>query len=207
MTPLEFIEKLRYEFAELNSKILRHPFIMDAVEGKLSLDKMKLLISQQYYIASNDAKALAIMYSRSNYPANTFFLKLLESHQLALNHLEKTLKFFNIENIKPLARAVSYTHFLFHLAYFASIEEQIVAIVINFPVFIENINKIGKALKEKYNIVEASFFEEARWDKEAEFLGLKILEKYDLEKNERIKELVRLIQEYELEFWDAIYYD
>lgn len=65
--------------------------------------------------------------------------------------------------------------------------------------------KIGKILKEKYNL-EISFFTQARWEREVEFLALKILEKYELHKDERIKEAARLIQEYELEFWDEMYF-
>jgi hypothetical protein len=39
MTPLEFIEKLRHELEEINQKITKHPFILDAVQGKLSIEK------------------------------------------------------------------------------------------------------------------------------------------------------------------------
>jgi len=205
MTALEFLERLRYELSEINNKILRHRFITEIVEGKLDINKIKDFAEQQFYIASNDAKALAIMYSRSNFPENDFFLKLLIEHQEALKRLMNFLKNLNVDvsKIKPKAQTVAFTHFFFKLAFLHNIEEQIVCILINFPIFIENLNKIGKALKEKYNIQEVSFFEEAKWDKELEFLALKILENYKLGENVKIS--ARLIQEYELMYWDSFY--
>jgi len=206
MTPLEFIEKLRHELEEINQKITKHPFILDAVQGKLGIEKIRLFIEQQHYVALNDAKALAIMYSRSDFPDNEFFLRLLVSHQKALERLNKIIHHFNIDvnKIKPISKAISYTHFLFHLAFFGSIQEQVIAIIINFPIFIESINKLGKALREKYQFSEVSFFEEAKWDKELEFLALKILEKHDFQ-TPSVKNAARLIQEYELEYWDCLY--
>lgn len=205
MTPLEFIEKLRHELKDINDKILKHPFITEAVQGNLSLDKIKLFVENQFYIASNDSKALAIMYSRAEYPDNEFFLKLLVSHQKALERLRDLINYFKIDlrEIKVNARIVSYTHFFFNLAFLGSLQEQIVAILINFPIFIEAINKLGKALKENYQIQEVSFFQEAKWDRELEYLALKILEKYNLQ-DEKIKRTARLIQEYELEYWDSL---
>jgi len=207
MKPLEFLEKLRYELQDINQKILRHKFIEELSQGKITIEKIKYLLEQQYYIASRDAKALALMYSRSEFPDNDFFLNLLNGHQEALRRLEQSFSILGIdkEKIKPNYKAIAYTHYFFNLAFFGSIAEQIIAILINFPIFIENLIKIGKILKEKYNL-EISFFTQARWEREVEFLALKILEKYELHKDERIKEAARLIQEYELEFWDEMYF-
>jgi len=206
MQPLEFLEKLRYELQDLNQKILRHKFIEELSEGKLSIEKIKYFLVQQNYIARRDAKALAIMYSRSDYPENDFFLKLLVSHQEAIKNLEISLEKLGLkeQEIMPNPKAIAFTHFFFNIAYFNSLPEQIIAILINFPIFIENINKIGKLLNEKYGIY-LPFLVEAKWDRELEFMALKILEKYDLEKNKDIKDIARLIQEYELQFWDAVY--
>jgi len=205
MLPLELLEKIRYELSEINSRILRNNYIKSLNELKFSINAIKLFVEQQYYIATNDAKAIAIMYSRTDYPDNIFFFKLLEGHQVALERLDKLLKYFNIdkEKIFPLPSVVAYTHFLLKLALHHTIQEQIFSILINFPIFIENINKMGKILKEKYNLEELSFFVDAVWEKEIEFLGLKILEKYDLN-FEKILKVVKMIQEYELMYWENL---
>ncbi|HLI45667.1 MAG TPA: hypothetical protein VKU94_00560 [Geobacterales bacterium] len=206
MKPLEFLEKLRYELQEINLKISRHRFIEDLSQGKISIDKIRNLLQQQYYIARSDSKALALMYSRSEYPDNDFFLKLIISHQEAIKKVDESLDKLGIkkETIVPNPRAVAFTHFFFYIAYFRSLPEQIILILINFPIFIENINKIGLLINKNYNLY-LPFFVEAKWDRELEYFALKILEKYSLEEYKEIPLLALTIQKYELEFWNAIY--
>jgi TENA/THI-4/PQQC family. len=206
MIPLEILERLRYSLSEINSQILRNNYIKGLSELKFNLNAVRLFSEQQYYIASNDAKAIAIMYSRSDYPDNTFFFKLLEGHQIALERLERLITYFNIEKEKiyPLPSVVAYTHFLLKLSLFHPIQEQIFAILINFPIFIENINKMGKILQEKYNFPEVSFFVDSKWEREIEFLALKILEKYDIN-FEKVFKTTKMIQEYELIYWESLY--
>jgi len=119
MKPLEFLEKLRYELQDINQKILRHKFIEELSQGKITIEKIKYLLEQQYYIASRDAKALALMYSRSEFPDNDFFLNLLNGHQEALRRLEQSFSILGIdkEKIKPNYKAIAYTHYFFNLAF------------------------------------------------------------------------------------------
>jgi len=209
MKSREFIERIRLDLHDINSKILNHKFIKDLSEGKIELNKIKYFLSQQYYIATHDARALAIMYSRCEYPDNEFFFQLLLGHQQALKNLTKDLKSLSIDPsiIKEILnhKAIAYTNFLLSLAWYGTLEEQIVAILINFPIFVSNINKMGSILKERYGI-EVKFFLEAKWEKDLEDLGLSILDKLTLEGREKELRLIsRLIQEYELDYWDAVY--
>ncbi|MEM0374011.1 MAG: hypothetical protein QXL33_07800 [Sulfolobaceae archaeon] len=210
MNARELIKEIRDEVKDLNEKILNHKFVKDIMKGNINLNKIKYFLVQQYYIARNDARALAIMYSRADYPDNEFFFKLLLGHQNALKALNDDLKSFNInfDNVVYSLnyRAISYTHFLQNLAYYGSLEEQIVAILINFPIFVININNIGNVLKERG--IEVKFFLGAKWEEDLEDLGLKILDKnldIDKEKLKRLKNVARLIQEYELEYWNSVY--
>ena len=59
-----FLQSLRQQLSKENEKILNHKFVKDAEDGRLSVEKLKLFATQQYYTVNHDLRSLAAMLSR-----------------------------------------------------------------------------------------------------------------------------------------------
>ena len=206
------LKEMRDWLAPLNEKISRHLYIGEAEKGALPLDKVKAFVTNQYYIVSHDIKSLALMLSRSLTRGEAdFFKNVLDGDVEGLKLLVKlaeSLRFSvqELENYSPIPEAVAYTHYMATLASFASPGEQAMALIVNLPVWGSNCGKLSKALREKYNIEETGFLDifTSPMD-EAEKEALKVMEGYLPGRREPMKRAAKLIQAYELMFWNGIY--
>jgi len=115
------------------------------------------------------------------------------------------LKIIELDTYVPIPEAVSYAHYLTFLAQFATPGEQTMALVVNLPVWGSNCNRLSKALKEKYGIDETSFLDLfAQPITEAEKAANSVINCY-LDMKEEMKRVAKLIQGYELMFWNGVY--
>jgi len=208
------LKEIRSWLAPLNEKILSHLYIVDAERGALSLDKIKAFAANQYYIVSGDSRSLALMLSRStNLGELRFFEKMAQGDLEGLSHLSKMTEALGftsreLEDYIPIPEAVAYTHYLSALAQFASPGVQAMALIANLPVWGSNCGRLSKALREKYRIKETSFLELFSAPTEGmEAEALQIIGSYLPEKEKSARRAAKLIQAYELMFWDGIYGD
>jgi len=208
----ELLDGVRKELEEINQRIINHPYILDAERGELSGDKMKRFVEQQYYIVSYDARSLALMVQRSrSLKEANYFSKLMQGDLIALESLLELAGEFGtniseLEAAEILPEAVAYTHYISWLALYASPGEQAFALVVNLPVWGSGCARLGKALREKYPVKKTAFLDAfgslPAWieDEAAE-----IIEVYPPQFEVRMRAMAKLIQAYELGFWDAIY--
>lgn len=206
-----FQEKIRSRLAPLNLRILNHPYISEAEKGTLPLKNVKAFVANQYYIVNHDARSLALMVSRSTcWDEFEFFNTVLKGDETALPLLLKMaealkLTLSDLEENTPIPEAVVYAHYLTTLAHFASPGEQAIALTVNLPVWGSNCKRLSRALKEQYTIAETSFLDLfAQPTGEIEKSALSIIDRY-LHKEKRLERVARLIQAYELMFWNGIY--
>ena len=79
------------------------------------------------------------------------------------------------------------------------------ALVVNLPVWGSNCNRLSMALKEKYGVDETSFLDLfAQPITEAEKAAAIVIDRY-LDKKKDMEKVAKLIQGYELMFWNGIY--
>ena len=208
-----FLEKTRSWLAPLNLKIRNHPYVSEAEQGTLSLDKVKAYAANQYYIISHDAKSLALMVSRSTSSKEfKFFNTVFKGDEQAIPLLiamaeAMGLDAVDLEEYTPIPEAVVYTHYLTALAHFASPGEQAVALIVNLPVWGSNCKRLSKALTTSYQIEETAFLDLfAQPTRELEQLALSIIDHY-LHQETQLQRVARLIQAYELMFWNGIYHN
>jgi TENA/THI-4/PQQC family. len=181
------IREIREKISELNNKILSIPSFIE-------IEKLKLFYDQQWYIVNYDLKSLAIMVSRANKQDEIdFFINAMlgdyEGLKLLRDVAEKTRE--------PIPEAVSYTHYLSWLANYANTGEQVLALVINFPIWAEKCKKLAENFKGRYDIKFLEFFANAKLnEKEAE----DIIKRYE----GNYLNIARMIQYYEYLFWNAI---
>jgi thiaminase len=212
MKAKDMLLSIREELAPVNEKILNHPFIGDAEKGVLALGKIKLFVTQQYYIVSHDIKSLALMLHRARQRSEVdYFNKLLQGDLYALNNLLAMAKALNVhinelEKGEPASEAVAYTHYIAWLAAHATPGEQVFALIVNLPVWGSNCDRLSKILKSKYNILETGFLDAFSkvpgWVEEE---GLNIINRYLPTFEREMRIAARMIQAYELMFWNGIY--
>lgn len=182
------IENIRKEVKELNEKILSIPLFK-------KIETLKLFYDQQWYIVNYDLRSISIMISRTqeqdeiDFLINTMFGDY-EGLKILREVADKTRE--------PLPQAISYTHYLSWLANYANPGEQVLALVINLPVWSEKCRKLANIFKGRYDTRFLELFSNVKIDEqEAE----RIIGRYE----GRYKEIARNIQYYELKFWEAIF--
>lgn len=208
----EFLEEIRRSLSSMNQSILEHPYLVEAEDGRLPIEKVKLFAENQHYIVYHDLRSLSLMVTRSTDRQEAeYFSRLLQGDIEAFASLKKLcdaleIKAHRWEEMRIVPEAVSYTHFLNFLALHANPGEQAFSIVVNLPVWSRACFRLGRALRERYGLKETSFFdsfvEMPSWIEEE---GLEIASRY-LERSEaRMRHFARMIQSYEKSFWDGIY--
>ena len=111
-----------------------------------------------------------------------------------------------MEPPSAIPEAVAYTHYLAALACFALPGEQVMALIVNLPVWGANCGRFSKALKERYGINETGFLDIfASPMEKAEQEALKVMAEYLPARREHLRRAAKLIQAYELMFWNGIY--
>ncbi|GBC71069.1 hypothetical protein HRbin02_00847 [Candidatus Calditenuaceae archaeon HR02] len=208
----DLIENLRRELEALNRRIENHPFLTEAERGLLPKEKLRLFVENQYYIVYHDLRSLAVMVSRASHPDEADYLSRLKQGDLAafqtLLKLGEELKapFKEFSELRVLPGAVAYTHYLAWLALYGGICEQVAALVVNLPVWGRACGRLASALRENYGVRSTDFLDAfanpPSWIEEE---GGRILERYMPGMEARARLVSRMIQSYELGFWDSLY--
>ncbi|WP_243670102.1 TenA family transcriptional regulator [Vulcanisaeta sp. JCM 16161] len=166
----------------------------------------------QWYIVNYDLRSLAIALGRARNVTELEFMKmLLDGDYNALHELMKLMRELGIEVKDPLMlevipEAVQYTHYLAWLANYATIQEFALAIIVNMPVWGQNVVRLGNALRSKYGIREVGFFEAFKGPfTELENKALEVIRGIDEQSVVRARNMAYTIQNYEKAFWDAVY--
>ncbi len=114
-----------------------------------------------------------------------------------------------LANIPPLAPAQAYTHFVAWLALYGSAAEFAAAFLVNLPAWGVNCGRLAKALRARYRLEDRAvefftlFATEAPGFAEA---ALAVIQS-GLDRgvaSAAIREAARLLQQYELMYWDAL---
>ncbi len=212
MDAAAFLLKVRKDLSEENKKIVDHPFIKDAETRSLTEEKIKLFVLHQNYIVAHDLRSLALMLTRSvNQDEAEFFQLLIQGDAEALRRLhsfaeELSLKMEDLGSQPIIPEAVSYTHYLAWLAIYANAGEQAAALTVNLPVWGEACRRLGAALKAQYGYRKLGFFELFSEPFDAiEAAAHKVMGRYIEVSYVNMVKCAKMIQRYELMFWDGIY--
>lgn len=212
MNPRGLLEKVRRELSGLNQEIVNNRFVLDALDGRLSLDRIRLFVENQYYIVYHDARSLALMAKNSRTQEEAeYFSKLAMGDLKAFKDLvrlgeELGVGLREFSKLRIIPGSVAYTHYMAWLAMYGNPGEQALALVVNLPVWGEACSKLGRALREKYGVSNTSFLEffasTPGWVEEE---GLAIMGRYMDGSEERYRLVARMIQAYEAGFWEGVY--
>jgi thiaminase len=208
-TPL--LHVIRERLASLNRQILNHPYLADAEQGILPQSKLQAFVINQHYIIRHDVRSLALMASRSTTTEEyMFFQSIQEVDAQALPLILKLGAAMGLPTTfvttPPRAEAVTYAHYLATLAQYATPQEQVVALIVNLPVWSANCQRLAGALRKHYEIEDTAFLDLFSQPAAAlETSAEAILTQHNTVMD-ALTRVAQMIQAYELMFWQGIYH-
>jgi len=209
------VAELRQELAPMEDQIRNHPFLDMLERGEAPIETLKGFAVEEFYIIQSDLRSQALLTSRFGItPSGDFFRGLLEGERVAFELIRRFgaalgLSEHALAAREPRPGGQSFANAMVSLAAFRTEAEPAAAFLLNFGVFGENTARMAVALQDVYGFTpqEVEFFT---------FFGTPIPGFEDaalaviaagLEKGAQprdIKRAARLLQEYELRFWDTV---
>ncbi|UCD72318.1 MAG: hypothetical protein JSW70_04810 [Syntrophobacterales bacterium] len=216
---MERVDSLLREMKDLlgplEEKILRHPYLADLEGKKIGREKLRYFVKEQHHIITSDLRSVGLLLSRHGLPpGREFFWIVLQGEVEALNALGRFASALEVsgeemEGYEPLPEAQAYKAYMAWLSLYGSGAEVAGAFLANFPAWGANCGRMSKTLKEGYGFTggDLSFFElfstpVADFEEKARLViddGIC----HGVEPK-AIKEASRMLQGYELMFWDAL---
>jgi pyrroloquinoline quinone (PQQ) biosynthesis protein C len=211
---LQLVEKIRSDLKPLEEKILGHPYLKALEEGRISLDLLKVFAGHQHHIISSDLRSIALILSREGMRfSRRFLMSVLQGEAAALDTLHAFagalgLNISDLEVFEPLPAAHAYCTFVAWLALYGSDAELAGAFLVNLPAWGANCRRMRTALHEKYGLAPPAlaffdlFADMPPFDQEAIAIIQNALDRGIPAR--LIHRAARMLQAYELMFWDAV---
>ncbi len=146
---MEISEKLWGSIVDVYNSILKHPFILELVEGTLNREKFKYYIVQDYLYLREFSKALAVLSAKAE---NEDQALLFATHVQDVIKVEKALHNFyikefniNIEDYEINPTNLAYTSYLIAVTYTRPFHEGISAVLPCYWIYME----VGKELLKR----------------------------------------------------------
>ena len=210
------LKELRDLLRPLEEKIHGHPYLSDLEGRKIGREKLKYFVGEQHHIITSDLRSVGLLLSRHGLPpGRDFFWMILQGETEALKALGRFASALGVseeelEAYEPLPEAQAYKAYMAWLSLYGSAAEVAGAFLANFPAWGANCGRMGKALVEGYGFKgeDLSFFElfstpVAEFEEKAR-LVIDVGISQGVEPR-AIREASRMLQGYELMFWDALY--
>jgi thiaminase len=210
------LEEIQKELQPVTEQLLRHPYVQALEQGKLGQENLCLFAGEQYNIIASDLKSAAYLVSRfGSMPSRDFFLGILHGERAAWDALltfghALGLSEAQLREHEPLPGAHAYTCYMAWLALYGSDAEIAAAYLVNFPAWGENCGRLSRILKERFGLAETDvvffdLFASPPATFEANALSV-IQQGLDRGTEPRlIQRAARLLQAYELMYWDTLY--
>jgi pyrroloquinoline quinone (PQQ) biosynthesis protein C len=210
------LDEMRKELQPVTEQLLQHPYVQALEQGKIGRGKLRLFAGEQYGIIASDLKSVAHLVNRfGSAPSRDFFLGILHGERAAWDALlmfahALGLSEAQLREHEPLPGAHAYTCYMAWLALYASDAEIAAAYLVNFPAWGQNCGRLSRILKEHFGLGEKDLaffdlFASPPATFEADALSV-IQQGLDRGSEPRlIQRAARLLQAYELMYWDTLY--
>ncbi len=211
----ELVSRVRQEITDVEARLAAHPWIAAVEAGRLIREDLVLFAAQQRRIIGSDLRSVALLVHRyGDGPSGQFFGESLKTEAMALATLEDFARALGADantlaSVTPLAAAQAYTHFVAWLASYGSDAEFAAAFLVNLPAWGRNCGRLAKALRVRYRLEDQAVAFFTLFATEAPGFGEAALTVIQggLDRGvapKAIREAARLLQQYELMFWDAL---
>ena len=210
------VDEARNAIVSTEEQLLLHSYAGALEKKVIGKGKLSLVAVQQNHLLGNSINALELALARSSSPCAKEFLsasldKTRDAHD-ALRIFGKAigLSAEELDAMEPLSGAIAYSLYLYWLASKRTASEIAAAFLVNMPLWGANCVRVGRALQANYGFKkeDVAFFEMFA-DPSPGFgeMALAAVEE-GLEQGVDpvfIRRSVRLLQRYELMFWDTMW--
>ena len=212
----QLIDNARKAIVSTEERIRLHPYL-DALERRgVGKGKLALFAGQQRHIIKSDLRSVELALSRAESAvARDFLSGMLEGERAALGALTLFggalgLTPEQVDAAKPHPGAFAYSAYVYWLAGNGTSAEFAGAFLVNLDTWGANCGRVSRALQANYGLVkeDVAFFDLfASAPPGFEERGLAVVEE-GLEKGMepwRVNRAARMLQGYELMFWDTMW--
>jgi pyrroloquinoline quinone (PQQ) biosynthesis protein C len=200
----------------MEQRLRQHAYLQALEEGRLTPSQLRSFVGEQSHIIPSDLRSIALLISRCAVPASQqFFRAVLDGEAVALEALEPLATAVGMapadrDAYEPTPGAQAYSAYLTWLCLYGSEAEVAAALSINFAAWGANCGRMAQALRQRYGLQEAAvqfFTQFAAAPPDVSLPALMIIEaglQQGVEAR-RIARAARMLQDYELMFWDTLY--
>ncbi len=212
----ELVAATRTELQPVAEKLKTHPYLIAFEEARLARERLRLFAGEQYHIINSDLRSIALLLSRhAHLPSRDYLVGSLQSE---ISAREALLAFAqalgvaenDLQSYEPLAGCQAYPAYVSWLALYGSDAAFAAAFLVNLPAWGASCGRMSAALKAKYGLPAASvaFFDLfAALAPEFEASSLHVIQD-GVDRGvdpASIGRAARLIQAYELLYWDTLF--
>ena len=213
----ELIQQIRKELEPVEARLRDHPYLRALEQIDIARECLSVIVGEQHITIESDLRSLAAMVARCDHPrSRRFFLGILPGEDAAFGALHDLATALGLDEpwlqaYEPTPEAQAYAHYMAWLAHYASPAEMSGAMAVNFPAWGANCGRVGAALRDKYGLsAEATaFFDLFSGPTPSEFEeGARRTIDHGLRhgiEEDQVRRAARLLQSYELMFWDGVY--
>lgn len=209
-------DQIRRDLEPVNEQLLQHPYVQALEEGKLRREKLRIFAGEQYAIIGSDLRSVAHLVSRFGAsPSRDFFFGILKGERAAWDALLTFARALGLNEAdlrghEPLPGSHAYTCYMAWLALYGSDAEVAAAYLVNFPTWGLNCGRLSRIFKERYGLSEAevAFFDLFATPSPTFAANALAVIQSGLDRGDGpqlIARAARLLQAYELMFWDTLY--
>ena len=209
------VDQIRAELAPIDQKLANHPFTSALAGGGVPTESLERFAGEQYWILSSDRRSFAYLAARyADSAAGELFLGLAQGEGTALDLLGGFARWLGLDPgrlsaYEPTPGAHAYTAYVSWLALNGSATDVAVAFVANLTAWGANCGRAAAALRSEYDADDAAvaffeFFATPAPGFEQQALAVIDAGLTAGDSPARARNAARLIQAYELMFWDTM---
>lgn len=211
------VDQIRRDLEKVNEQLFRHPYLQALEQGQIQREKLRLFAGEQYTIISSDLRSVAHLVSRfGETSSRDFFLGILQGEKAAFDALlvfapALGMSLEEMRLYEPLPGAHAYTNYMAWLALYGSEAQVAAGYLVNFPAWGHNCGNLSRIFKERFNMrdEEVNFFNLfSNVPPTFEAKALAVIQ-HGLDRGEDtrlVNRAARLLQAYELMYWDTLYH-
>lgn len=211
----DLLESLRAELAPVEEAIRSHRFLDSLAAGAVTRERLRAIAGEQQRIIASDRRSFAQLAARfPSPPAGDWFLSMALGEGEALALLDGYAAWLAIDEdwlreYAPDPRAQSYPAFVAWLALNGSVGAVTLAFLANLAAWGENCGRVAAALRDPYNAGDdaVAFFEFFAASPPGFRENTLAVVQAGLDAGDDPREMrdaARLLQAYELLFWDGL---
>ena len=215
MDATSLVRELSQEMAALEQTLKGHSYPEKVAEGIIGKTALQKFAGEQFHIIRSDLRSVASLVTRFGaLHSREYFWNILQGEKAAFEALRALAGALGVtgnwlDEYDPTPKGQAYTAYLAWLGSYGGQGQVAAALLVNFPAWGYNCGRMSAALKSRHGLkdAEVAFFDLfASPPPDLEESGLAVINAGLAagETPREIKRAARLLQAYELMFWDGM---